>query len=200
MIGEFGGRAMVVPGHVISETRVFGHPGGTVLASPWELTVHYVQLVRHVFAEKEKNGLSAAICTQLTDIEGECNGLSDLRPRGGQGGPRPGGRRQPRTVAAARTQFRALSPTAEKQPVTWRYTTEQPGRTGTSPDFDASAWKEGPAPLGASPRERTPWKTPNVWMRREFEIGNEKLVLPQLIGAPRHWMRRCTSTAFWRRS
>jgi beta-galactosidase/beta-glucuronidase len=32
VIGEFGGRALVVPGHCISEKDVWGHPGGTVLA------------------------------------------------------------------------------------------------------------------------------------------------------------------------
>jgi hypothetical protein len=181
VLGEFGGRAMVVPGHVISETRVFGHPGGTILASPWELTVHYLQLMRHVFQEKEKNGLSAAICTQLTDIEGECNGFLtydrevvkvDLE----------------RVVAANRgqfpplTQFRVLSPSGQKERVLWRYSTEQPAADWNKPGFDASAWKEGPAPLGASPRERTAWTTPNVWMRREFDVGPEKLRLPQLIG------------------
>ena len=181
VIGEFGGRAMVVPGHVISETHVFGHPGGTILASPWELTTHYVQLLRHVFAEKENSGLSAAICTQLTDIEGECNGFLTY--------DRAEVKVDLALVAAANQgrlppprQFRVLSPTAEKQPVTWRYTTAQPGADWYKPAFDAAAWKEGPAPLGASPRERTAWTTPDVWMRREFEIGQEKLVLPQLMG------------------
>jgi len=180
VIGEFGGRAMVIPGHVISETRVFGHPGGTVLASPWELTTHYVQLLRHVFEEKERSGLSAAICTQLTDIEGECNGFltydrAVVKVNLDQ------------VAAVSRGQlprlkhFRALSPTAEKQPVIWRYTTKRPAADWHKPGFDTSTWNEGPAPFGASPRERTAWKTPNVCIRREFEIGKEPLVMPQLI-------------------
>ena len=179
-LGEFGGRAMVIPGHVISETRVFGHPGGTVLASPWELQTHYVQLLRHVFAEEEGSGLSAAICTQLTDIEGECNGFLTY--------DREVVKVDLAQVAAANQgrlplprSFRPLSPTAEKQPVSWRYTTQPPGADWYRPGFDASGWPQGPAPLGASPRERTAWKTRDVWMRREFEIGNEKLILPQLI-------------------
>jgi len=180
VIGEFGGRAMVIPGHVISETRVFGHPGGTVLASPWELTTHDVQLLRHVFEEKEKSGLSAAICTQLTDIEGECNGFLTY--------DRAVVKVNLDQVAAANRgqlprlkHFRALSPTAEKQPVIWRYTTKRPAADWHKPGFDTSTWNEGPAPFGASPRERTAWKTPNVCIRREFEIGKEPLVMPQLI-------------------
>ena len=180
VLGEFGGRAMVVPGHVISESRVFGHPGGTVLASPWEFTTHYIQLLRHVFDEKENGGLSGAICTQLTDVEGECNGFvtydrATVKVDLAQVAAANQGRLPPPR------QFRALSPTADKQPVTWRYTTVQPPADWYRPGFDASAWKEGPAPLGASPRERTPWKTPDVWLRREFQLGNEPLVLPQLI-------------------
>ena len=178
--GEFGGRALVVPGHVISETRAFGHPGGTVLASPWEYTTHYLQLLGHVFREQEKHGLSGAICTQLTDIECELNGFLTY--------DREVVKVDLDLVAAANRgrlpppqQFRALSPTAEKQPVPWRFTTEQPGADWYQPGFDASAWKEGPAPLGASPRERTVWTTPHVWIRREFEIGSEPLVMPQLI-------------------
>ena len=75
VIGEFGGRAMALPGHVVSVEKAFGHPGGTVLASPWELTAHYLKLVREVYGEREKSGLNGAICTQLTDIEEECNGF-----------------------------------------------------------------------------------------------------------------------------
>ena len=65
---------MVITGHVITE-KVFGHPGGTCLASPWELTRHYIKLLRHVHEGREKKGLSAAIYTQLSDIEAECNGF-----------------------------------------------------------------------------------------------------------------------------
>ena len=180
VIGEFGGRAMVVPGHVISETRVFGHPGGTVLASPWELTTHYVQLLRHVFEAEKNHGLSGAICTQLTDIEGECNGFLTydrevMKVDLAQVAAANRGRLPPRR------RFRALSPTAEKQPVPWRYTTDKPGGNWYKPGFDASSWKEGSAPLGASPRERTPWTTPHIWMRREFDLGGQKLLWPQLL-------------------
>ena len=198
VIGEFGGRAMVVPGHVISETRVFGHPGGTVLASPWELTTHYVQLLRHVFAEKEKNALSAAICTQLTDIEGECNGFltydrAVVKVDLDQVAAANQGRLPPQR------HFRALSPTAEKQPVIWRYTTAQPAADWYKPGFDASAWKEGPAPRRAARGKRRRGKR-----RTRGSAGNSRSAIRSSFcrnsSQITPWGRRCISTVFWRPS
>jgi hypothetical protein len=181
VLGEFGGRAMVVPGHVVTERDVWGHPGGTVLASPWELTRHYLKLMRKVYEEKEAHGLNAAIYTQLTDVERECNGMVTY--------DRAAVKVDPEQMAAffqgrfpPPCEFKVLSPAARKKDsVLWRYTTEKPADDWFKPDFDASAWTEGPSAFGSSPREQTPWKTRDVWIRREFEIGNEKLVRPQLL-------------------
>jgi len=174
--GEIGGRALLIPGHATTD-QVFGHPGGTVLASPWEMTTHYVQLLRHVHREKAEHGMSAAIYTQLTDIEGECNGFltydravvkMDLD----------------KVVAANRGTFpplpevKVLSPTAAKEPVAWRYTFDKPADDWMKADFDASAWKEGPAGFGKG-AWRTQWTTPDVWLRREFALGEEKLNAPE---------------------
>jgi hypothetical protein len=39
-------------------------------------------------------------------------------------------------------------PTSETEPITWRYTTQTPPDTWFKPEFDASAWKEGPGGFG----------------------------------------------------
>ena len=185
MIGEFGGRAMVVPGHVISETRVFGHPGGTVLASPWELTTHYVQLLRHVFEEKENGGserrhLHAAhrhrrrVQRLLTYDRAVVKVDLDQVAAANQGRLPP-----PK-------QFRVLSPYGGKATGDVAVHDRATGSRLVQAGFDASAWKEGPAPLGASPRKAPAWTTPNVWIRREFEIGNEKLVTAAVDRTPRY--------------
>jgi hypothetical protein len=150
-----------------------------VLASPWEATTHYVQLLRHVHKERENNGLSGAIYTQLTDVEGECNGYltydrgvvkMDL----------------PQVLAANRgqlpplRQFRELSPTAEKSPVPWRYTLARPGDDWFQPGFDDAAWTAGSAGFGLG-NWRTQWTASDIWMRREFTLGAEKLKAPQLL-------------------
>lgn len=81
--------------------------------------------------------------------------------------------------------MREIVPTARKQPVAWRYTLQQPGDDWTRPDFDDSAWKQGPAGFGTPQTPgavvRTPWNTKNIWLRREFTLGPEKLRDPQLV-------------------
>jgi hypothetical protein len=178
-MGEFGGRAMVVPGHLISEEHVFGHPGGTVLASPWEATVHYLQLVRHVYDEIDRAGLSGAICTQLTDIEGECNGFLTY--------DREVVKMDLAKVAAANAgqfpppqEFRVLSPTAQKAAVTWRYTFTKPADDWASGSFDDSVWQQGPGGFGIG-AWRTKWDTDDIWLRREFTLDAEKLNAPELL-------------------
>jgi Domain of unknown function (DUF4965)/Domain of unknown function (DUF5127)/Domain of unknown function (DUF1793)/Domain of unknown function (DUF4964) len=64
--------------------------------------------------------------------------------------------------------------TSEKEPATWRYTTQAPVADWFMPEFDASAWKEGPGGFGTQGTPgavvRTEWNTPDIWLRREFTL------------------------------
>ncbi len=179
VIGEFGGRAMALPGHVVSVEKAFGHPGGTVLASPWELTTHYLKLLREVQEEREKSGLNGAICTQLTDIEEECNGFMTY--------DRDVVKVDLEQVAAADRghlppvkQFRNVSPTAQEGPVIWRYSLANPGIDWAQPNFDDSEWSKGPGGFGLG-NWRTQWTSPDIWLRREFTLDSRPLNSPELL-------------------
>jgi len=68
-----------------------------------------------------------------------------------------------------------LVPTAEREAILWRCTTERPAADWFKPGFDDSAWRSAPAPFGSTEpnigrRPRTPWATPDLWLRREFEM------------------------------
>ena len=69
-------------------------------------------------------------------------------------------------------------PTSEKEPVAWRYTTQAPADDWFKPEFDASAWKEGPGGFGTQGTPgavvRTEWNTPDIWLRREFVLPDGK--------------------------
>lgn len=65
-------------------------------------------------------------------------------------------------------------PAADKEPATWRYTTEKPGDQWFAPDFDASSWKEGKSGFGTAGTPGaiigTTWNTGDIWLRREIEV------------------------------
>ena len=71
-------------------------------------------------------------------------------------------------------QIREVVPTSRETPVLWRYTFERPPEGWTTPEFDASAWKEGPAGFGTAGTPgavvRTRWDTGDIWLRREFTM------------------------------
>jgi beta-galactosidase/beta-glucuronidase len=71
VLGEFGGLGLPLAGHVWTE-KSWGYKN---MASKEELTRNYVELWRKVWQLKDDPGLSAAVYTQWTDVEAECNGL-----------------------------------------------------------------------------------------------------------------------------
>lgn len=68
---EYGGIAYPVPGHQATE-KTYGY--GTARDAA-DMTVRYEKLQRHTILPQLKNGLSALVYTQLTDVEEEVNGL-----------------------------------------------------------------------------------------------------------------------------
>ncbi len=67
-------------------------------------------------------------------------------------------------------------PTAQQAPIVWRFTVGRPEGDWTRPEFDDSRWTEASAGFGSagtpgtSPGRRTDWKTPDIWLRREFVL------------------------------
>jgi hypothetical protein len=71
VLGEFGGLGLAIPGHLWTE-KTWGYKGA---ASQKDLTRDYVNLWRKAWQLKDDPGMSAAVYTQWTDVETECNGL-----------------------------------------------------------------------------------------------------------------------------
>jgi hypothetical protein len=172
VLGEFGGLGLPVKGHTWQSEKNWGYRSFTNAEA---LTAAYVNLLRKLHPMIEQHGLSAAIYTQTTDVEVEVNGLMTY--------DRAVVKMPIATVAKAnRFQFPpapkqiVLSPTAAQHVgATWRYTTSNPGSDWMKRDFDASAWKEGRAGFGAAGTPGsiigTEWKSPDIWLRREFNVS-----------------------------
>jgi hypothetical protein len=166
VLGEFGGLGLGIPGHTW-KADTWGYRG---TADSEELTKGYVNLLRNVHALRENAGLSAAIYTQLTDVETECNGLVTYD-------------RAVVKVDAARARdanegripkLAAVVPTSQASGIPWRYRTDAPAEGWTGPGFDDSSWPEGPGGFGTEGTPgavvRTEWKTADIWLRRKFEL------------------------------
>ena len=65
-----------------------------------------------------------------------------------------------------------LSPTSEQAGTQWRYTTDKPAADWNQAGFDDSKWQTGPGAFGTAgtASTRTLWTTPDIWLRRSFEV------------------------------
>lgn len=72
VLSEFGGYSLKVDGHVFNKTKSFGYKK---YATPHALAEAYERLYIKELLPLIPKGLSAAVYTQLTDVEDEINGL-----------------------------------------------------------------------------------------------------------------------------
>ena len=168
--GEYGGIGMEVPGHLWVEGRVSADNDA---GSPTELEDRYAEFAEQVRSLRDKHGMSAAVYTQLTDVEIETNGLLtyDRAPKVDL----------TRIALANRFQlspvtYAGVMPTSETSAQDWKYTTEPPAGNWMKKDFDDSAWAAGKGVFGSGSTTGigvlgTPWTTPNIWLRRRFNPG-----------------------------
>jgi len=166
VLGEFGGLGWGVPGHTWTE-KSWGYRAAE---GAQVLTRRYQELLRRVWELKDTQGLCAAVYTQITDVETECNGLLTY--------DRAVIKVDLSKVAAANRglvpRVKPLVPTARREALAWRYTFEQPDKNWFRPDFDDSGWKSGPAGFGTQGTPgaivRTEWKADHIWLRRRFTL------------------------------
>ena len=167
ILGEFGGLGLGIDGHTWQD-KTWGYKG---MADRDDLTMQYVELLRRLWAQKEQ-GLSAGIYTQLTDVEGECNGLFTYDREVLKVDP-------DRVARANRGLFPRVHPVlaaSQTEPVEWRYTFTVPTDGWEQPAFNESGWQKGPAGFGTEGTPgaivRTEWSGPDIWLRRSFELND----------------------------
>jgi hypothetical protein len=166
--GEFGGLGLRLEGHTWS-TRSWGYQSFRTTA---RLDAEYGRLLGMVWEGHENRGLSAAVYTQTTDVETECNGLltydrAVIKPtlerliQANKGLIRP-------------PPQRVLLSDASNGEARWRYTLQTPSTNWFQTNFDAASWSEGLAGFGrpGTPNAlvRSLWNTPDIWLRREFVL------------------------------
>jgi hypothetical protein len=148
-----------------------------MLQNSQELGARYTRAFKQVWALHNYRGLNAAVYTQTTDVETECNGLLTYDRAVKKVDPAV-------MLAANRGKFpgppmKVVLPDAMIGRAKWKYTTENPGDEWFKPEFDASAWVEGFGGFGGEGAPgsypNTPWKTPDIWLRQQFTLGPDEL-------------------------
>jgi hypothetical protein len=169
VLGEFGGLGLPLEGHTWQGKDNWGYRSFTDKPS---LNAAYEQLI-HRLRPLIGKGLSAAVYTQTTDVEVEVNGFMTY--------DREVLKLDAERVAALHKKLYlpppkevVVAPTSREAAQTWRYTTDKPAEGWEKPGFDDVSWKEGPGGFGEpttpGSKVRTNWKTPDIWLRRTFDV------------------------------
>ncbi len=90
---------------------------------------------------------------------------------------------QKRSRKISTTDLRFIVPSAHSGTSRWRYTFDTPPVDWMSPRFIDTDWKEGVAGFGADTPGApigTPWRSKDIWMRREFILSETPSGLPAL--------------------
>ena len=182
--GEYGGIGFLVKGHTWRPTG----GGYTEVHTPRELEDLYGEFTNDLKSLRDGHGLSAAVYTQITDVETELNGLMTYDRRF---------KCNPAMIAKANRfqypspTYREVVPTSENAAQTWKYTLDAPGADWIQPGFNDSAWQTGPGGFGASAPAGAPvgtrWTTDDIWLRRTFNPGPlTALQLSRLVVREQH--------------
>ena len=168
--GEYGGIGYIIPGHTWQSRENWGYTSVTTAKGLEELYGEFTGILKTL---RDTRGLSAAVYTEITDVEIESNGLLTydriLKI-------------DPKQIALANRfqypvpTYNTVVPTSEQTGQTWKYTFEAPGANWTTTNFDDTNWRTGAGGFGTANtpgigKLGTTWNTPDIWMRRTFNSG-----------------------------
>ncbi len=173
MISEFGGIGWATEGG-------WGYGSG-----PKTLDEFYARYKGQCDAQLDNPNLFGFCYTQLTDVEQEHNGLYyyDRKPKfdvqrlhaitSRQAAYERGESQASQPATREDDNWKVLVGTVQDGALCtpYRYTTQTPQGEWAGEAFDDSAWQSGLPPFGQDARRqvRTPWKTPDIYLRRTFE-------------------------------
>ena len=172
--GEFGGIGFQMAGHLWNPALAGGNYVGANTTD--DIATIYDSFINQLVTYKTNGGLNAAIYTQITDVENECNGLLTydrmLKPDGvkillsNQ-----------KAITGQLLSVTDVLPTSQNAGRTWSYTTNTATAATNwyAPSFNAAGWSVGQAGFGTAGTPgavvRTTWNTSNIWARQLFPLG-----------------------------
>jgi len=172
VLGEYGGIGLYVADHAWAYRDAIygGEKNDTAVCNRFNL------FTERVDAYAKKLGLSAAIYTQLSDVETETNGLVTYDRKINKGLVdliHPRIEYVIKNCSVNDDDFTTIFSMSD----TWKYTTVKPTDNWISKDFNDNAWATGNGGFGSTGNDvsfpsKTVWNTPDLWMRKTFNPGN----------------------------
>ncbi len=166
--GEYGGIGYQIDGHMWS---INGNPYANV-NNATDFVNTYDRYATSLTSFKTNNGLSAAVYTQITDVETELNGIMTYDRAVTKGNVY-------NSNIKLRTKLLNITnvlPTSQVTAQSWRYTTSPPASNWYATGFSDSGWSTGNAGFGTSGTPgaviRTTWNTADIWLRKQFNPGS----------------------------
>jgi hypothetical protein len=175
VLGEFGGLGLPLEGHLWQKKDNWGY---RTFKTRQDLQTNYEMLMDRLHPLIGK-GLSAAVYTQTTDVEGEVNGLMTYDREVIKVDADKVAKLHRKLYLPPPIYVRTvLVPTSEEKGQTWRYTTKEPAKEWTKPDFDDASWSKGEGGFGTRGTPgaivQTTWDGKDIWLRRTFELKDTK--------------------------
>ncbi len=167
--GEYGGIGYKIKGHLWNEG--FGY----IMADNEEDYLElYEQYADELTIFKTNLGLSAAVYTEITDVEVEINGLMTYDRLDKADAARLFKANQ--KVIKHDIYLTEVVPTSQKTGLTWKYTTNTPPANWSQNIYTDSNWNSGIGGFGTDGTPgavvRTIWNTSDIWIRRNVGIGD----------------------------
>lgn len=178
--GEYGGIQFTIPGHLWSGNGW----GYASVSNAAEFDSTLCSFFNKLGYLKTYKGLSAAVYTQLSDVEIEVNGMMtyDRIVKSDQSKLYAANRR---LIEHDGEKEEYILPIASDSKQVWRYTTSQPSADWYSSDFDDSAWHTGNSGFGTSGTSTaavvgTTWGSSDIWIRKTVDLSLSDAELKKL--------------------
>lgn len=169
-VGEYGGIGFIIPGHTWKTGPTY-----IMIDNEKDYLNLYDQFANDLTQYKTNNGLSAAVYTEITDVEIELNGLLTYDReiiKGSIDKIRASNER----VIKGNIYLRDILANAKSDAKIWKYSFNKPSNNWFSKDFNDQNWQSGKGGFG---KEGTPgavigtqWTTEDIWLRQEFTLGD----------------------------
>ena len=167
--GEFGGVWLGVRNHTWSPSPGDVDPtqATTTVAAQFE------SLAKELPDLIQGRGMSAAVYTEISDVEIELAGLRTYDRKI----LKPDLRRMQIAITSPMTQYAyaTVVPASQATGQSWKYSVASPATDWFATNFDDSAWAAGLGGFGsggpAGLTVRTTWNTSDIWLRRTFNPG-----------------------------